>query len=235
MHLASEAAVRRKMQTVPVAYMLFDLLYLDGRSTMGLPYTERRALLEDLDLNGPAWRTPDYHRGEGAALLKASKEQGLEGIVAKRLESQYEPGRRTGAWIKVKNQRSQELVVGGWMPGKGSRQGTFGALLVGYYDKTRAEAKRSGEPQRLIYAGRVGTGFKQADLDRLLALLEPLRTDTSPFEGRQPPKGAIFVEPRLVAEVEFLEWTHARTLRAPSFKGLRDDKDPRDVVMEETA
>jgi bifunctional non-homologous end joining protein LigD len=233
MHLASEAAVRRRMKTVPVAYMAFDLLFLNGHSTMDLAYTERRALLEELDLNGPAWRTPDYHRGEGRALLEASKEQGLEGIVAKRLDSHYEPGRRTGAWIKVKNQRSQELVVGGWMPGQGSRQGTFGALLVGYYDKTRAEAERSGEPQRLIYAGRVGTGFKQADLDRLLSLLEPLRTDASPFEGRQPPKGAIFVEPRLVAEVEFLEWTHARTLRAPSFKGLRDDKDPRDVVVEE--
>jgi DNA ligase D-like protein (predicted ligase)/DNA ligase D-like protein (predicted 3'-phosphoesterase) len=235
MHLASESAVRRKMESVPVAYMIFDLLFLDGRSTTDLPYEERRRMLEELKLNGAGWRTPDYHRGEGSALLQATREQGLEGIVAKRLDSRYEPGRRSAAWIKVKNQRSQELVIGGYMPGQGSRRGTFGALLVGYYDMTREEAERRGQRQRLVYAGRVGTGFKQADLERLLSLLEPLRTDESPFEGRQPPRGAIFVEPKLVAEIEFLEWTHAKTLRAPSFKGLRDDKDPRDVVIEQNA
>jgi bifunctional non-homologous end joining protein LigD len=224
--------VRRKMSEVPVAYMIFDLLFLDGRPTMALPYTERRRLLDELDLSGPAWQTPEYHEGEGAALLAASREQGLEGIVAKRLDSRYEPGRRSGAWIKVKNQLSQEFVIGGWMPGQGARHGTLGALLVGYYDMTRDEAARRGQKQRLIYAGRVGTGFKEADLARLYGLLQPLRRADSPFEGRQPGRGAEFVDPRLVAEVEFRAWTHTRTLRAASFKGLRDDKDPQDVVVE---
>jgi bifunctional non-homologous end joining protein LigD len=232
MHVASENAVRRLAKTLPVVFMIFDLLYLDGRATMDLPYTERRELLERLELSGPAWRTPRYHRGDGAALLEASREQGLEGIVAKRLDSRYEPGKRSGAWRKVKNQLSQEFVVGGWIPGKGARAQRFGSLAVGYYDEAPDEAERRGEPQRLVYAGNVGTGFKEEDLALLVKLLEPLHAGKSPFTGRQPPKGAVPVEPRLVVEVEFRAWTHNNTLRAASFKGVRDDKDPRDVVRE---
>jgi bifunctional non-homologous end joining protein LigD len=232
MHVASESAVRRLAKTLPVVYMIFDVLYLDGSSTMDLPYTERRELLDGLELTGPAWRTPRYHRGDGAALLEASREQGLEGIVAKRLDSRYEPGKRSGAWRKVKNQLSQEFVVGGWIPGKGARSSRFGSLAVGYYDVAAEEAERRGEPQKLIYAGNVGTGFTEEELTRLVKLLEPLRTDETPFSGRQPPKGTVFVEPRLVVEVEFRAWTHHNTLRAASYKGVRDDKDPRDVVRE---
>lgn len=231
MHLASESAVRRRMKDIPVVYAIFDLLYLDGRLTAKLPYEERRALLDELGLAGPAWQTPASHRGDGAALLAASREQGLEGIVAKRLDSSYEPGRRSRSWLKIKNNLRQELVVGGWTPGEGGRSGRLGSLAVGYYDKPRTES----EEQRLIYAGNVGTGFKEADLARLGALLEPLRRDTSPFHGRQPKKGAVFVEPRLVVEVEFLEWTRAGTIRAPSYQGLRDDKDPREVIAERPA
>jgi bifunctional non-homologous end joining protein LigD len=232
MHVESESGVRRVAKAVPVVYMIFDLIYLDGRSTIGLPYEERRALLEGLELSAPSWQVPAYHRGEGKALLAATKEQDLEGVVAKRLDSPYEPGRRSRWWLKVKNHQRQELVIGAWLPGKGGRAGRIGSLAVGYYDLTAAEAKRRGEPQRLRYAGNVGTGFKAADLDLLGRALEPLRRDESPFVGRQPPKGAVFVEPRLVAEIEFREWTRTGTLRAPSFKGLRDDKDPRDVVLE---
>jgi DNA ligase D-like protein (predicted ligase)/DNA ligase D-like protein (predicted 3'-phosphoesterase) len=235
MHVESESGVRRVAKAVPVVYMVFDLLYLDGRSTMGLAYEERRRLLEGLELSGPHWQVPAYHAGEGKALLEATREQGLEGIVAKRLESPYEPGRRSRYWLKIKNHQRQEFVIGGWLPGKGARAGRLGSLAVGYYDFTAAEARRRGDPQRLMYAGNVGTGFKQADLERLARALEPLRRDQSPFEGRQPPKETVFVEPRLVAEVEFREWTRTRTLRAPSFKGLRDDKDPQDVVMESVA
>ncbi|MFL5826636.1 MAG: non-homologous end-joining DNA ligase [Thermoleophilaceae bacterium] len=232
MHLASESAVRRRMNDTPVVYAIFDVLYLDGRVTMQLPYEERRALLDELELRGPNWQTPSWHRGEGKALLDAAKEQDLEGIIAKRLGSPYEPGRRSGCWRKVKAVQRQELVVGGYMPGEGGRTGRVGSLCVGYYDKTRAEAEKRGEEQRLIYAGNVGTGFKEADLVLLGKLLEPLRRKDSPFAGRQPKKGAVFVEPQLVVEVEFLQWTRTNTLRAPSFKGLRDDKDPRDVVIE---
>jgi bifunctional non-homologous end joining protein LigD len=222
MHLASDSAVRRRMADTPVTYVLFDLLYLDGESLLGLPYIERRQRLEELDLDGPSWQTPRNHTGDGAKLLEASRERDLEGIVAKRLGSRYHPGRRSRDWLKVKNVLRQELVVGGWLPGRGRREGMIGALLVGYHDNDG----------RLRYAGRVGTGYTEDDLKRLAKRLEPLRRKSSPFDGRQPPRESCFVEPRLVCEVEFREWTSARTLRAPSFKGLRDDKDPADVQVE---
>jgi bifunctional non-homologous end joining protein LigD len=225
MNLASESAVRRRMGDCPVTYTIFDVLYLDGRMLIDLPYTERRQRLDDLGLEGPNWQTPTYHRGDGKGLLDLTKERGLEGLVAKRLDSRYLPGRRTRAWLKVKNVMSQELVIGGWLPGQGRRAGTLGALLVGYMEDE--DGKR-----HLRYAGRVGTGFSDAELDRLTSLLEPLRTNKSPFTGRQPPRDAVFVKPELVAEIEFREWTATRTLRAPSYKGLRPDKEPEEVVFE---
>jgi bifunctional non-homologous end joining protein LigD len=224
MHVAGDAEVRRRMRDVPVTYVLFDLLYLDGELLVERPYEERRELLESLALEGPSWQTPAYHRGDGAALLAASSEQGLEGIVAKRLASPYRPGKRSRDWLKVKNVRSQEVVVGGWIAGKGRREGELGALVVGYYD--------DGE---LRYAGKVGTGFGERDLRLLRERLEPLRVKRSPFEGRQPPKDSIFVEPKLVAQVEFGEWTNAGTLRHASYEGLRDDKPASEVVREEPA
>jgi bifunctional non-homologous end joining protein LigD len=222
-HLASESQIRRRMATTPVTYLIFDLLYLEGRSLIDLPYTKRREQLDRLGLDGASWQTPAYHGGDGAALLGISRERGLEGLVAKRLDSRYLPGRRSRAWLKVKNVQSQELVIGGWLPGKGRREHTIGALLVGYPEEGAG---------RLRYAGRVGSGFSESELRRLAELLQPLRTKSSPFEGRQPPREANFVEPRLVCEVEFREWTAARTLRAPVYKGLRDDTDPADVVVE---
>ena len=221
MHLASESTVRRRMAEIPATYVIFDLLYLEGRSLFDLPYTERRARLEELGLDGPSWQTPRHHVGDGGALLELTRKRDLEGIVAKRLESPYRPGRRSRDWLKIKHSTSQELVIGGWLPGKGRREPTLGALLVGYY-----------EDGSLRYAGRVGTGFTEETLRMLMKRLKPLRRKTTPFEGRQPPKEAIFAEPELVAEVEFREWTNARTLRAPVFKGLREDKDPADVVLE---
>jgi bifunctional non-homologous end joining protein LigD len=232
MHLASESAVRRRMKTNPAIYMIFDLLYRDGRDLTDLPYTERREILESLELDGPNWKVPSYHVGDGKALLDASEAQGLEGVIAKRLDCPYTPGRRANGWIKVKNTRAQELVVGGWLPGEGNRRGKLGALLVGYYDTTPSEADKRGEPQKLKFAGRVGTGFTEQTLAMLGQELESLARDDSPFEGRQPPKEAKFVDPELVAEVEFSEWTNAGTIRHPSFKGLRDDKDANAVVRE---
>ncbi|CAA9497337.1 MAG: DNA_ligase_IV_Ku-like, partial [uncultured Solirubrobacterales bacterium] len=226
MHLASESAVRRRMADTPVAYMAFDLLHLDGRPTIDLPYAERRELLEGLGLEGPSWRTPAFHPGDGQALLEASREQGLEGIVAKRLDSRYEPGRRSGAWIKVKNVRRQEVLIGGWLAGRGARFGRLGALLAGVYEK------RDGEPA-LRYVGRVGTGFDEAELTRLGQLLQPLTRESSPFAaGARPPREATFCEPELVAEVGFAEWTRTGTLRAPRYLGLREDKPPLEVVAE---
>jgi bifunctional non-homologous end joining protein LigD len=226
MHLTGDAAIGDRARTRPIAYVIFDILYLGGRNLMRLPYTERRARLEQLGLNGPTWRTPAYRAGDGEALLAASAEQGLEGIVAKRLDSLYEPGRRGGQWLKIKNTRRQELVIGGWLPGEGRRQGRIGALLMGYYDK-------EPEVPQLRFAGKVGTGFDAKELEMLEGVLAPLRRDTTPFSGaRQPGKGAQFVEPELVAEVEFNEWTRANMLRHPSYKGLREDKRATDVVLE---
>ena len=222
MHVTSPNAVRRLMGSTPVVYAIFDVLYLDGHSLMDLPYTERRERLEQLELGGPAWRVPSVHRDAGKRLLEATASQGLEGVVAKRLDSHYEPGRRTGAWLKIKHVHRQELVIGGWIPGEGRRARRIGALLMGYH--------RDGT---FVYAGRVGTGFTEKTLNDLLGKLEPLRRDTSPF-GSAPklPREAVFVEPSLVAEIEFREWTNEGVLRAPSFKGLREDKSPREVVLE---
>jgi bifunctional non-homologous end joining protein LigD len=222
MHVASESEVRRRMGETPVTYVIFDLLYADGRVLFELPYEERRARLQAIGLEGDHWQVPAYHPGDGAALQAASRKQGLEGIVAKRLDSPYRPGKRGREWLKVKNVREQEVVVGGWLPGKGRREGELGALLVGYYD--------DGE---LKYAGKVGTGFDARDLTLLRKTLAPLERKDSPFSGRQPEKGARFVDAELVAQVEFSEWTNAGTLRHPSYKGLRDDKPATDVIREE--
>ena len=190
-------------------------------TTEGEDLTLRLTTDLQLGLEGPTWRTPSYHAGDGKSIQEASKKNGLEGVIAKKLDSSYEPGKRNNCWLKIKNVQRQEVVIGGWMPGEGRRAQSLGSLVVGYYDG-----------DRLVYAGNVGTGFKEEDLVRLGRLLEPLKRKDSPFDGRQPKKGAIFVEPKLVAEVEFLEWTRTATLRAPSFKGPRDDKDPKAVVRE---
>ncbi|HZU61764.1 MAG TPA: DNA ligase D [Solirubrobacteraceae bacterium] len=225
MHVTSPAAVRRLMSSHPVVYAIFDVLFLDGHSLMELPYRERRQRLEELELGGRAWRIPASHPGQGAALLEATSEQGLEGIMAKRLDCAYEPGRRSGAWLKIKHTRRQELVIGGWVPGEGRRTKRIGALLMGYYD---------GE--RFVYAGRVGTGFTERSLTELQRRLESYRRPTSPFadrvSGNPIPRGSVFVEPCLVAEIELREWTTEGVMRAPSFKGLREDRSPRDVVLE---
>ncbi len=224
MGLTAEADVRRKMVEVPVTYMVFDAIWLDGRPLTGEQYERRRALLEELGLAGPHWQTPPYQVDHGQALLQTSREKGLEGLIAKRLDSVYELGRRSGAWLKVKHRLGQELVIGGWLEGEGRRRGLPGALLVGYY-----------QDGRFVYAGKVGTGFTDAMLARLQALMQPLERSEPPFEVGKPPSRAHFVEPKLVAEFEFSEWTRAGELRAPSFKGLREDKDARDVVRESPA
>jgi bifunctional non-homologous end joining protein LigD len=226
MHVGSESTVRRLAKDSPVTYVIFDLLWLDGHSLMDLPYTERRARLAELELgdNG-RWRVPDYVVGHGEQLLAATEQQGLEGVIAKRLDAPYEPGRRTPCWLKIKNVDRQEVVVGGWVPGDGKRRDRIGALLVGVRD----------DDGSLRHVGRVGTGFTEAELDRLADRLRPLEREDSPFApgGPKIPRGAVFADPELVAEVEFREWTDGGQLRAPSYKGLRDDKPAELVVREE--
>ncbi len=225
MHVGSREQARRLAKRTPVTYVIFDLLWLDGHSLMGLPYAERRERLAALGLSGESWQTPEHVVGHGRDLLKASVRQRLEGIVAKRLDSTYQPGARGGSWLKVKTMGRQEFVVGGWLPGKGRRRSTIGALLLGVHEP-------GGD---LRFVGRVGTGFSDAELDRLRSLLEPLLRDSSPFTAGRPPKDSLFCEPELVAEVEFAEWTAAGNIRHPSYKGLREDKPAALVVREDNS
>ncbi len=228
MGLSSPRTIAKVGRDIPATYVIFDLLYLDGRLLLPAPYSERRLLLEDLAPAGPSWQTPAHKRGQGAEILAASRAVGLEGILAKRLDSEYEAGKRTGAWLKIKNQRRQELVIAGWVPGRGRRRGTIGALLVSYWDRPPG-----GKPA-LVYAGKVGTGFTDRALADLAARLAPLRRAASPFAAKVPLADAVFADPVLVGEFEFTEWTPHNTLRHPSFKGLRPDKAAIDVVREPT-
>ncbi|MEU8081260.1 non-homologous end-joining DNA ligase [Catellatospora citrea] len=224
MHVQDAARVRRLAAQTPVTYVIFDLLHLDGRDTTKLPYRQRRELLEGLGLSGAHWDTPPYTEGGGTRLLETSREQGLEGVVAKLLDSVYEPGRRSRAWIKVKNLRTQEVVIAGWRPGQGNRADTVGALLLGIPG-----------PDGLRYAGSVGTGFTRQMLDDLRQRLSKLERSTSPFADALPTrdaKGAHWVTPKLVGEVRFTEWTRDGRLRHPAWRGLRPDKSPSDVVPE---
>jgi bifunctional non-homologous end joining protein LigD len=225
-HNTDPNVVKRRMKSHAVVYVVFDLLYLDGQDLTCEPYSRRRELLEGLELKGESWQTPGYAVGHAKELLEASQEQGLEGVVLKRLDSFYAPGKRTGAWLKVKNVSRQEMVVGGWTPGEGRRKKQLGALLVGYYEETGGE-------RVLRYGGKVGTGFSEKDLTALTARLGPLEQKQSPFgAGPKTPKGARFVEPCLVAEIEFREMTAEGMVRHGAFKGLREDKSAAEVSLE---
>jgi bifunctional non-homologous end joining protein LigD len=218
--------VPRLAAAAPVTYLVFDLLAWDGEDLTGLPYAERRSRLDALGLSGHRWAvTPWFrgHEGGGADVLAASRDNDLEGVVAKRLGSPYRPGVRSPEWRKVKHFRTQSVVIGGWRPGQGRRADTLGSLLFGVND----------DEGRLVYAGHVGTGFTDAALRELMDVMTP-RTD-SPFADRLPrevTRDAHWVEPTLVGEVAYAHWTAEGRLRHPSWRGLRDDLDPDDVVEE---
>ncbi len=206
-----------------VKYLVFDLLERDGQDLTGLSYSARREILGQVAHGNAEVQVPPAFDGTAAAALRASRELGLEGIVAKRLDGRYEPGRRSRSWIKIKHHATQEVVVGGWRPGKGHRAGSIGSLLVGI--------PHGGT---LAYAGRVGTGFRDRDLDEILARLGPIATTASPFAGVPSADAgdANWVRPILVGEVEFAAWTEAGRLRHPVWRGWRPDKSPADVVSE---
>jgi bifunctional non-homologous end joining protein LigD len=239
MHVHDARAVADWAARQPVVWVLFDVLHVDGTSLFVDPerpgdddrarrasftYERRHALLEQLVDDGPNWQVPVPVRHDGAELLRAVRLRGMEGLMAKRLDSPYEPGRRTTAWRKVKIRRRQELVVGGWKAGEGNREGSLGSLLVGHYDDGA-----------LRYAGAVGSGLTGSEIRRLEGVLGRLTRPDSPF--RPPPTGAeargvTWVEPEIVVEVAFGEWSHDGRLRHPSYVGQREDKDPRSVIRE---
>ena len=223
MHVQQPSAALRAQ--VPVSLLLFDVLHARGESQLSRTYDQRRSVLEDLALDGPHWATPPAFQGDGAAAMEVSKAQGLEGVLAKRRDSGYLPGRRSRDWLKAKHIRMQEVVVGGWSPGEGRRAGGIGSLLLGVHD----------DEGRLVYAGHVGTGFSDRVLADLGARLARLERRTAPFADEVPrahAKGAHWVAPELVGEVAFSEWTREGRMRHPTWRGLREDKSPDEVVRE---
>ncbi len=205
----------------PVTYVAFDVLSLGGIETVALAYRDRRRLLEQLLVPGPHWRVTPAQIGDGEALVAATRSLGLEGVIAKRLDSPYLPGKRSAAWRKIKHRNVQEFVVGGWLPGRGPHE--IGSLLVGHH----------GSQGRLHWCGAVGSGLDEATARRLRLLLGASARTESPFD----PVPDVAGEPRwchpvLVVQVAFAEWTAEGRLRHPVLLGVRDDADPGQVVRE---
>jgi bifunctional non-homologous end joining protein LigD len=220
MHVRDAGAVRRLMKTVPVFYVVFDVLWLDGRALLEQPWLARRDRLEELELAGPAWLRSPAHIGEGAQLLAAARAMKLEGIVAKNVDSPYRPGVRSPDWLKIKIVSEQEYVVGGWVPEAGTRTNRIGSLLLGYYDAQG----------RLRFAGGVGTGFDDEDHRTLSGLMRRLGVPTSPFADPVPKRGALYVKPETVVQVEYRRKGPEGILQQAAFKGIRDDKHAREVT-----
>jgi bifunctional non-homologous end joining protein LigD len=209
---------------IPVSFYVFDVLHLDGASLLAAPYDERRARLADLEPAERVFVPPSYTDVDGTQLLEIARGHRLEGVVAKRRAGRYEAGRRSAAWVKTALSHFQEVLVGGWTAGEGRRTGTFGSLLLGAHDADG----------RLRYLGHVGTGFRDTVLDDLMARLTPLARRTSPFDEpvpREHARHARWVEPVLVGEVEYRLITRDGRLRHASWRGLRPDRAPEEVVL----
>jgi bifunctional non-homologous end joining protein LigD len=233
-NLSNPAEVERAAVVTPVYYYVFDLLYLNGHDLTRLPLTERKALLRRTLQTGTHALLVEFERDDGEAMYEAAARLGLEGMVAKRGTSIYEPGIRSAAWLKVKSVQEQEFVIGGYTEGEGARSKTFGGLLIGYYE--------GGD---LRFASSVGSGLSDATLDAIRKRLARIEIDESPFADPPATIGGRWrggraarcrwVKPELVAEVRFSAWTRDGGLRAPVFRGLRMDVDPRSVRREESA
>jgi DNA ligase D-like protein (predicted ligase)/DNA ligase D-like protein (predicted polymerase)/DNA ligase D-like protein (predicted 3'-phosphoesterase) len=216
--------MQNRARATRIEFWAFDLLYLDGRSLLRARYRDRRQLLETLAAGADSLTVPEQLSGDGEQALEYSRKHQWEGVIAKKRDSTYQPGRRSASWIKDKYWNTQEIVIGGWRAGEGGRSSGIGSLLMGI---PAADGLR--------FTGRVGTGFTERDLANLKKALAPLHTDESPFDARlstQDAKGVTFVKPTLVGEVRYSEWTSDGRLRQPSWRGLRPDKEPGEVVRE---
>jgi bifunctional non-homologous end joining protein LigD len=231
MHVTRPDAVVQLARDVPIQYVLFDVLYLDGRDLRDVPWSERRERLESIAaLLPPACRLSPARIGRGADMLHVATERGLEGIVAKRTDGVYEAGERSGAWLKIKIVQRQELVVGGWVPGMSGdgslRPNEIGNMLLGYYDQRG----------KFQFAGAVGTGFTQETSRELVKRLRPLRASQKPFAedfGVRRTRAPIqWVKPEIVVEVEYRRWPEGGLIHQSSFKGIREDKSPASELAE---
>lgn len=224
MHVRDEREAIRRAQDVPVSFAIFDLLHLDGRDTMALPFRDRRRLLESLVEPGPHWRLTDLHVEDPSGLLETVTARGLEGLVAKQLNSVYQEGKRPKTWRKVKPRHRQEFVVGGWGEGRDGLSGTVGSLLLGVH--------QDGE---FVHCGSVGSGLNAADRHAWMVRLTSAELEDSPFAGTVPRtlgRTNRWTEPTHVVEVAFGEWTPDGHLRHPVYLGHRTDKDPAEVIRE---
>lgn len=230
MHVRNEQQLSALVLKSPVAFMVFDLIYLDGASLIGEPLERRRQLLEDIVVPDDRIQVSPAISGEGTVLYQAAVDQGLEGIVAKSIKSLYEPGKRSPAWLKIKTVLDLDAVVVGWTEGSGSREGTLGSLVLALYD---------GEGN-LSHVGSVGTGFNRESLADAVDRLGQLPSSENPFgvaavKGSPELRKAHWVAPTLVATLEYRELTNAGRLRAPAFKGFREDKAPEDCTIDQLA
>ncbi|HSM44064.1 MAG TPA: non-homologous end-joining DNA ligase, partial [Acidimicrobiia bacterium] len=227
MHVRDAQRLERLARTIPVVFMAFDLIYLDGVDLTGQAFTERRRLLEESVVVSERLQLSPVVEGSGRALFTAARDQNLEGIVAKRSDSTYQPGKRSRSWLKVKVIFDADVVIVGWTEGEGRREGGIGSLVMAVF-----------EDDELRYVGNVGTGFDDATLEQVAGHLEPLVTDNSPLppdavRSNRELRGAHWVEPDLVATVEHRQLTGAGKLRAPAFKRWRGDKQPRECTFDQ--
>lgn len=227
MHLRDEARIEQMAKQIPVVYMVFDVIFLDGADLTGKPLEHRRRLLEEAVVPSDRIQVSPATEGNGVALFAAAASQGLEGIMAKRKASTYKPGARSRDWLKVKVTFDADVVIVGWTEGEGGRSGTLGSLVMAVYDG-----------DRLRYVGNVGTGFDNRSLEEVMGKLNDLDETDAPFatelvRSRSELRAAHWVAPQLVAKVEHRQLTEAGRLRAPSFQGLREDKAPGDCTWEQ--
>lgn len=221
MHVDKPSSLRARAH-IRIHYYVFDLLYFDGATLFDESYDRRRVMLEELGIQHGSCRVPPSHRGEGREILDVARKHGLEGIMCKRLDSLYLPGRRSDDWRKVKVVNSREFVIGGFKYGVQGRD-KVGSLQLGAYDSD----------MRLRFVGGVGTGFGGPDHQILLSRLEPIRREQNPFDDEIDRKDVVFVAPRYVAEIEYRRWPAGGQIQQAAYKGLRADKSAGDVTLEE--
>lgn len=217
----NKAAVAKLLKTNPVVYCVFDILYLNGKSLIKEDLLHRKVILKQIVKDSSAIKVLDYIETKGKELFVKAKQRGWEGIIAKKKHSHYLPGKRGKSWQKIKALNEQELVVGGFTKGYGKAAASFGALLVGYYQKGK-----------LVFAGEVGTGYTELERRQLKKDLLKLKAPRSPFNIIPEIKEVIWIRPKLVAQIKFAEWTRDNILRAPVYLGLRLDKSAKQVRKE---